>query len=82
MLAERDKHMSEQKTNYMAELDLWIEANVIGPIESASDSPQELEMAAEQVKKLIRAKVLESYHNGQAAGPSRAPRSAYKPRGR
>ena len=25
--------------------------------------------------------MLESYRNGQAAGPSRAPRSAYKPRG-
>ena len=62
--------MSEQKVNYMAELNLWIDANVIGPIESACDNPQELEMAAEQVKKLIRAKVLESYRNGQAAKPT------------
>jgi hypothetical protein len=64
--------MSEQKSNYMAELNLWIDANVIGPIESASGSPQELEMASEQVKKLIRAKVLESYRNGQAAKPTAA----------
>ncbi len=66
--------MSEQKTNYMHELDLWIDANVIGPIESASDSPQELEAAADQVKKHIRAKVLESYRNGQAAGATKPAR--------
>ena len=58
--------MSESKS-FMEELDLWTDANIIGPIESASDSPQELEAAAEQVKKLIRHKVLESYRNGQKA---------------
>lgn len=73
--------MSEHKTSYMQELNLWIEANVIGPIQDSCDSPQEMEMAVEQVKKAIRTKVLESYRNGQAAGPTK-PASAFKPRQR
>ena len=60
--------MSEQKTNFMHELDLWLDANVIGPLESAAGTA-DFERVATDVKKAIRTKVLESYHNGQAAGP-------------
>ena len=74
--------MSEQKTNYMAELDLWIENNVIEPLLHCTETDSsDWEKAVEQIKKAIRAKVLESYRNGQAAGPAK-PRIAYKPRGR
>jgi uncharacterized protein YgfB (UPF0149 family) len=80
MLAERDKVMSEQKTNYMQELDLWIDANVIGPLGcSDPNNQQDWEKTVEQVMKAIRTKVLESYHNGQEAGP-RKPSSGFKPR--
>ena len=60
--------MSEQKTNFMYELDLWLDANVIGPLESAAGTA-DFGRVAIDVKKGIRTKVLESYHNGQAAGP-------------
>jgi hypothetical protein len=86
-LAERDKHMSEQKSNYMEELDRWTAASVIGVLEQAieqmdqpdNDNPQCYEQACKRVEKAIREKVLESYHNGQAAGPAK-PRSAFKPK--
>ena len=66
--------MSEQKTtSYMHDLNLWIDATVIGPIESACGSP-DFEKVVETVKKAIRTKVLESYHNGQQAGPRGFPR--------
>ena len=70
--------MSEQKTSYMAELDLWSDANVVGPLfTSARDyndqHTADWEDTVEHVQKAIRAKVLESYRNGQAAGPSKWP---------
>jgi len=61
--------MSEQKSNFMAELDLWSEANVIGPLAVTDANQTDWEPAVFQVKKAIRTKVLESYRNGQAAGP-------------
>ena len=64
--------MPEQKPNFMAELDLWSEANVIGPLMHADPTNKEWEDATAQVKKPIRAKVLDSYRNGQAAGPRKA----------
>jgi hypothetical protein len=60
--------MSEQKTNFMRELDLWLDANVIGPLELAAGTA-DFERVANDAKRAIRTKVLESYHNGQAAGP-------------
>jgi len=57
----------------MAELDLWSEANVIGPLSVTSANDRDWESEAAQVKKAIRGKVLESYRNGQAAGPRKAP---------
>jgi len=68
--------MSEQKTSFMQELDLWSEANVVGPLLSADpDHQQDWQTVVEQVKKTIRTKVLESYRNGQKAGPRQ-----FKPR--
>ena len=61
--------MSEQKTNYMAQLDAWIDANIVEP----TSNPQlDWDVAVKQVKNAVRAKVLESYHNGQAAGPNKS----------
>jgi hypothetical protein len=72
--------MSEQTTNYMAQLDGWTESTVIGPLFSAAQDFSELaaggvvqgvqhdwEKTVEQVKLAIRKKVLESYRNGQAS---------------
>ena len=67
--------MSEQqvvKKSFMQELDLWSDANVIDPL--FNNGPD----AIDEVKKAIREKVLESYHNGQAAGPRPAARPARK----
>ena len=69
-LAERDKHMSEQKkVSFMQELDQWTEATIIGPLLSAfaEDDEDGWQGTGELVKKAIRAKVLDSYHNGLAA---------------
>ena len=59
----------------MQELDLWSDANVVGPLLSADPNQQNWQTVVEQVKKTIRTKVLESYHNGQKAGPRQ-----FKPR--
>jgi hypothetical protein len=60
--------MSEEKLTFMHELDLWIEANIIGPLGSAASAfegeQEDWEPTVEQVKKAIREKVLESYKNG------------------
>jgi hypothetical protein len=65
--------MSEQekpKSSFMQELDQWSEANVVGPlIDQDFDPSEDFEEVIERVKKAIRTKVLESYHNGQGAGP-------------
>jgi hypothetical protein len=58
--------MSEQKSNFMAALDQWSEANVVEPLLDNEDEVT-LEDTIAGVKKAIRTKVLESYHNGQAA---------------
>ena len=66
--------MSEQQQkpkSFMQELDEWSEINVIEPL---SNPQVDWDVAVEQVTKAIRAKVLESYHNGQNAGPRRAGR--------
>ena len=65
--------MSEVKRTFMQELNLWSEANIIGPLGSAASTfeeggqEQEWEPTVEQVKKAIREKVLESYRNGLKA---------------
>lgn len=60
--------MSEQEKpkSYLQELDLWTDANVVGPLASADPRvEEEWEPVVEQVRKAVRTKVLESYHNGQ-----------------
>jgi hypothetical protein len=71
--------MSEQQEktkSFMQALDLWSEVNVIGPLFANETNPDEWEGSVERVKKAIRAKVLESYRNGQVAGPRPAPQMA------
>ena len=63
--------MSEQKTSFMQELDLWSDANVVGPLLSADPNQQNWQTVVEQVKKTIRTKVLESYRNGAGELPQR-----------
>ena len=72
--------MPETRSNYMAELNHWIEQTVIEPLYSAWQAGEDGnkrydekgEMRTTQlVKAAIRQKVLESYRNGQAAGPPR-----------
>jgi hypothetical protein len=77
--AERkDKIMSEQDKpkGYMQQLDSWVDGQVIEPLSEAlsiefpSDPriEDEIEETVKTVKRAIREKVLESYHNGQEAG--------------
>jgi len=69
--------MSEQKSSsFMEELDLWCEGNVIVPLIGEDFDPNEdFEAIIAGVKKAIRAKVLESYRNGQHSGPRPAPQA-------
>lgn len=62
--------------SYMQELDAWAEENVIGPLVDprSADPGEDREATIARVKKAIREKVLDSYHNGQAAGPSKGRR--------
>jgi hypothetical protein len=61
----------QQRVRYQQALALWIEAEVIGPVIQAHDEHQRggsqdaWKKAIEAVHTAIRAKVLESYRNGQ-----------------
>jgi hypothetical protein len=88
--------MSEQekpKSSFMQELDKWSEAEIISPLlyagaMSVEDEDFDSAEIGEEKKKLIRAKMLESYRNGlavgrrEADGPSRPeyPRRGYQQR--
>jgi hypothetical protein len=77
--------MSEQDNpkSYMQQLDEWIEGAVISPlIEPLELNPNEdFEQTIWEVKKAIREKVLESYHNGKAAkAPGLHNRTSYAKR--
>lgn len=74
--------------SYMQELDSWIQKRVIDPLSKAvfdyhtasplpSGDEDELETTVADVKRAIREKVLESYHNGQAAEKS-VPATAHR----
>lgn len=65
----KGKTMPEGKLSYMAELDQWTDANVIGPLLYVGPKEGDQEAVIERVKKAIRTKVLDSYRNGQGAGP-------------
>jgi hypothetical protein len=56
----------DKPKSFMQELDAWAEERVIGPL---IDPGEDHEGTIAQVKKSVREKVLESYHNGQKAGP-------------
>jgi hypothetical protein len=80
-------------SSFMKELDLWSEAKVIMPLESGlveyqdmkghipdSECDEIMEKVYAQVKREIREKVLESYRNGQKAGPRpEAPSKPHRP---
>ena len=61
--------------SYMNELDTWTESTLINPLFAAWERQQqdqdvaaaneEVERVIDEVKKTLRAKVLESYRNGQ-----------------
>jgi hypothetical protein len=62
--------MSEQEKpkSFMQELDQWSEANIFRPLFHTDPNQDDWESMEAQVKQAIRAKVLESYRNGQQAG--------------
>jgi hypothetical protein len=64
--------MSEEKLSYMAALDEWTDSTIIDVLMDGFMKGEDATIdAQEQVRKAIREKVLESYRNGQAAGPRR-----------
>ena len=70
--------MSEQKLNYWQLLDTWIDQAIFELIEAEGFVPGA--ETALQIRKAIRAKVLESYRNGQAAGPRKTAPARKEPR--
>jgi hypothetical protein len=63
--------MSEQKINYMAQLDAWTESNVLAPLLWTGEEGETEELSddtLQRVKQGIRQKVLESYKNGLRSG--------------
>ena len=75
--------MSEQAKpkSFMQELDEWTVKNIVEPLTTSEPGGfDHWDTVVEEVKKAIRTKVLESYRNGQAAGPGRQPRTGYQPR--
>lgn len=63
--------MSEQKINYMAQLDTWTNDNVLAPLlwkDEESESEDLSEETLDRVKRDIREKVRESYKNGMRSG--------------
>ena len=74
--------MSEQEKpkSFMQELDQWTDGEIVGTLLAVA-TPGDIDTndpvwdtAVEEVKKAIRTKVLESYRNGQKAGPSKPAR--------
>ena len=65
----------------MEELDQWSQANVIDALFNSDPIEGDWNQMVEEVKKAIRTKVLESYHNGQAAAPSvKSQPGSFRPR--
>jgi hypothetical protein len=83
--------MPEQKQGYMAELDQWTQGAILDPLyeawrdaEYAPDEALEvsqgrLAIVVSDVKRAIREKVLDSYRNGQQAGPTKPKGPGGKP---
>ena|ERR1051325_1063017 len=68
----KGKSMPKVRPSFMTELDQWTQANVLGPMYHTDPNQADWEDAASRIKKAIRSKVLESYRNGQAAGPRKS----------
>jgi hypothetical protein len=51
----------------MQELNLWSEANIIGPLYNTDLNQEDWGPTVEEVKRAIREKVLESFKNGLKA---------------
>jgi hypothetical protein len=62
--------MSEEKTNYMQQLDAWTDQAIIEPL--ADDGFVAGVETSLQIRRAIREKVLESYKNGLKAGAAKA----------
>lgn len=66
--------MSEQKqSRFMEELDRWSEENIFKPLFGTDPNQDDWQAVEQVVKKAIREKVLESFRNGQKAGPQSFP---------
>ena len=77
-MSEQTNAITAHAVGFMAELDSWCEATIIEPLLDNQDEIL-LVPTIDGVKRAIRAKVLESYRNGQAAGPSKVQR-VFRPR--
>ena len=67
LVGKGHRNMSEQQSkpmSFMQKLDAWVDQVVIEPLVDRGGVETQLE-----VRRAIREKVLESYRNGQAAGP-------------
>ena len=60
--------MSEEKqSSFMQKLDRWTEDSILRPLFDTDPNQDDWETVEVEVKKAIRAKVLESYRNGLKA---------------
>jgi len=75
---------NKNKKSFMQELDEWSEENILHPLhevwhayygadssEEAEETTKQAGLREQEVKKAIREKVLESYHNGLKAKATR-----------
>lgn len=84
------KQTSNQASGYLQQLDQWLDEAVTGPLVRAyeeyafavveagvdkEEAAAALDPVIAGVRKALKEKVLESYHNGQAAAPRRTPAS-------
>jgi hypothetical protein len=71
----------EKPKSYLQELDQWTQTNVIDALFNSDPIEGDWSELVAQVKKAIRTKVLESYHNGQAAaGGTKSQPGSIRPR--
>lgn len=88
-MLSQQKSTSNKPSRFMEALDTWTEDTIINPLSKVWEKHQanpetkaateEVEEAVDNIKKAIRAKVLESYRNGQGATSKNASKS-YQPR--
>lgn len=60
----------------MRELDLWSEANLTAPLTYTDPNQADWNETVERIKKAVRTKVLDTYHNGQKVRHREGPESA------